>query len=413
MAAVSPDRLISRALEASAVHQLIAGRPVHLLAVGKAAAPMAGAWLRHAPVPSRGLVIGTRRGAALLGSLVWREGGHPIPDERSVAAGREAIAFAQSVTATECLVVLLSGGASAAMAMPLGALTIADKQTAVSVLLKAGADITALNTVRKHLSGIKGGRLAAACKGATMTLAISDVVGDDPGVIGSGPTVPDITTFADARRIIEELGLTRHLPVPVVSLIEAGAHGKAEESIKPGDRRLARSEWWMIGGRRDAMLGAREAAEVLGYDTVAVEEPIVGEARVAGSRYMRDVRSLRKRLPGPACIISSGETTVTVAGDGVGGRNQEFVLAATVALADCPKGSTIASVGTDGIDGPTDAAGAIADTSTLSRAADAELDPAEYLTRNDSYRFFASLDDLIITGPTDTNVGDVQIALIP
>src|SRR5262245_47716728 len=223
MAGVAPDRLISRALEASAVRRLITGRTIHLLAVGKAAAPMAGAWLQHASVPNRGLVIGTRRGGAELGSLVWREGGHPIPDERSVTAGREAIAFAQSVTATECLVVLLSGGASAAMAIPLGGLTIADKQTAVSLVLKAGADITALNTVRKHLSAIKGGRLAAACQGATMTLAISDVVGDDPGVIGSGPTVPDITTFADARRIVEELGLTRRLPVPVVSLIEAGA----------------------------------------------------------------------------------------------------------------------------------------------------------------------------------------------
>jgi glycerate 2-kinase len=374
---------------------------------------MAGVWLQHAPVPNRGLVIGTRRGAAQLGSFVWREGGHPIPDERSVAAGREAIAFAQSVTAAESLVVLLSGGASAVMAMPLGKLTIADKQTTVSVLLKAGADITALNTVRKHLSAIKGGRLAAACQGATMTLAISDVVGDDPGVIGSGPTVPDATTFADARQVIEELGVARRLSAPVVSFIEAGVHGKAAESIKPGDRRLARSEWWMIGGRRDAMLGAKEAAEGLGYHTVTVEEPIVGEARVAGSRYVRDVRLVGKRLPSPACIISSGETTVTIAGDGVGGRNQEFVLAATVPLADCPQGSTIASVGTDGIDGPTDAAGAIADTSTLSRAAVAGLDPAEYLTRNDSYRFFASLNDLIVTGPTDTNVGDVQIALIP
>jgi hydroxypyruvate reductase len=161
------------------------------------------------------------------------------------------------------------------------------------------------------------------------------------------------------------------------------------------------------------MRGAREAAEVLGYHTVVVEEPIVGEARAAGSQYGREMQSLRSRLPGPTCIISSGETTVTVVGDGVGGRNQEFVLAATVALADCPKGSTIASVGTDGIDGPTDAAGAVADTSTLSRAAAAGLDPAAYLMHNDSYRFFAALDDLIVTGPTDTNVGDIQIALIP
>jgi hydroxypyruvate reductase len=318
------------------------------------------------------------------------------------------------VAPNECLVVLLSGGASAVMALPVGELTIADKQMAVSVLLKAGADIATLNTVRKHLSGIKGGRLAATCPAAVLTLAISDVIDDDPGVIGSGPTVADITTFADARRVVEELGVTDRVPRSVMSVIDAGARGEIEESIKPGDPRLALTQWRMLGGRLDAMAGARKAAETLGYETLEIEDAVVGEARQAAQRYLGRLAFMRQQVQGPVCVISSGETTVKVVGDGRGGRNQEFVLAAAAALSDLPVGSTIASVGTDGIDGPTDAAGAVADSWTLSRAAEARLpDPTTYLARNDSYRFFQRLGDLIVMGPTDTNVGDVQVALIP
>lgn len=376
---------------------------------------MAAAWLRHGPPqPKQGLVIGTIRGSAPLGSLVWRAGGHPVPDERSVAAAQEAMTLAKAVDPTDCLVVLLSGGASAVMALPLGELTIADKQMAVSILLKAGADITALNTVRKHLSSIKGGRLAAASAGAVLTLAISDVIGDDPAVIGSGPTVADGTTFADARRVVEGVGVTAQVPRSVMSIIQAGARGELEESVKPGDPRLASSEWRMLGGRLDATAGARTAAEALGYETVEMVDPVVGEARQAAQSHLRRLAVLRHQAQGPLCVISSGETTVKVVGDGLGGRNQEFVLAAAVALADLPLGSTIASAGTDGVDGPTGAAGAVADSWTLSRAAEARLsDPTIYLARNDSYRFFERLGDLIVTGPTDTNVGDVQVALIP
>ena len=414
IAAVSPRALLARALGMPAVRCLVVEQRVHLLAVGKAAAPMAGAWLESGFVPKKGLVIGTVRGSAALDSLVWREGGHPIPDERSVAAAQEAMTLSQSVAFDECLVVLLSGGASALMALPSSGLAISDKQTAISMLLKAGADITALNTVRKHLSRIKGGRLAAACPGTTLTLAISDVVGDDPAVIGSGPTVADSTTFADARRAIDTVGVAARLPQSVMSVIEAGTRGEVEESVKPGDQRLARAEWHMIGGRRHAMAGAREAAEALGYTTVVVEDPVVGEARHAATAYVRRLPARRSEIRGRACIISSGETTVKVTGDGAGGRNQEFALAAAAALADLPVGSTLASVGTDGVDGPTDAAGAVADSWTLSRASEAGLsDPATYLSRNDSYRFFERLGDLIMTGPTDTNVGDVQVALIP
>ena len=375
---------------------------------------MAAAWIRHIAIPKEGLVVGTHRGNADLRSLRWLQGGHPIPNEQSVRAGREALMFARSLGANDCLVVLLSGGASAAMAAPLGGLSITDKQATVSALLSGGADITGLNTVRKHLSAIKGGRLAAACPGTTWTLAVSDVVGDDPAVIGSGPTVPDLTTFADAQRVVDQVGVASRLPSSVLALLAAGLRGEIEESVKPGDARVARAEWRMIGGRRDAMAGAKEAAEAQGYRVVVIDDPIVGDARRAGAAHVEWVRANLPRLARPACVVASGETTVKVTGDGIGGRNQELVLSAALSLAGLPLGSTVASAGTDGIDGPTDAAGAIADTATLERARTSGLpEPADYFARNDSYHFFAALDDLIITGPTDTNVGDLQIVLIP
>jgi hydroxypyruvate reductase len=414
MGAVSPDRLIGRALADPELAREIAQRPVYLLAVGKAAAPMADAWLRRVAPPKDGLVIGTHRGKADLRSLRWRQGGHPIPNEQSVSAGREALDFARSLGEHDCLVVLLSGGASAAMAAPLGALSIADKQATVSALLAAGADITGLNTVRKHLSAIKGGRLAAACAGTTWTLAVSDVVGDDPAVIGSGPTVPDVSTFADAQRVLETLGVASRLPPSVRAVIEAGLRGEVEESVKPGDPRVARAEWRMIGGRREAMAGAKEAAEQLGYRVLIMDEPVVGDARRAGRSHIEQLPNSLSLVGRPACIVSSGETTVKVTGNGIGGRNQEFVLSAATGLTGFPSGVTVASAGTDGIDGPTNAAGAIADDRSIERARAAGLpEAADYFARNDSYHFFAALDDLIVTGPTDTNVGDLQVVLIP
>jgi hydroxypyruvate reductase len=414
MAAVSPDRLIARAVADPRLARELVDRPIHLLAVGKAAAPMASAWLRHVSIPKQGLVIGTHRGNADLETLRWLQGGHPVPNEQSVKAAREALTLARSVGEDETLMVLLSGGASAAMAVPLGDLSIADKQATVSALLKGGADITELNTVRKHLSSVKGGRLAAACAGRTWTLAVSDVVGDDPAVIGSGPTVPDVTTFTDARQVIEKVGVAAQLPHSVLSLLDAGLHGKVDESIKPGDLRLVHAEWRMIGGRRDAMAGAKEAAEALGYHVVVIEEPVVGDARQAGRALIDRLRASLAGLMRPACVVSSGETTVKVTGRGMGGRNQELVLSAALGLEALPTGSTVASAGTDGIDGPTNAAGAIADTTTLNRALAAGLPaPADVFASNDSYHFFEPLDDLIITGPTDTNVGDLQVILIP
>jgi glycerate 2-kinase len=363
-----------------------------------------------------GIVIGTHLPIELPRQLTWIQSSHPLPDERSVAAGRRALDVARQAHADETLVVLLSGGASALMAVPAADLTLEDKRATVNALLKGGADITALNTVRKHLSAVKGGRLAAAASAPTACLAISDVVGDDLSVIGSGPTVPDPSTYRDAWSFIEQLGLQDRLPRAASNYLRAGVAGSVEETPKPGDPRLERSVTRVIGGRREAMEGAREAALALGYEVMLIQDPIVGEARTMGPSLLNWAEALSSGRQGPFCVIASGETTVKVVGTGRGGRNQEMALSAARPISEKGtavflKGTAFASIGTDGIDGPTDAAGAHSDNTTLSRARAQSLDPDAYLNDNNAYAFFQSLGDLIMTGPTTTNVGDVQIVL--
>jgi hydroxypyruvate reductase len=295
------------------------------------------------------------------------------------------------------------------MAMPADGLTLEHKQDTVRVLLNAGADIHALNTVRKHLSAIKGGRLAAATRGQVMTLAVSDVVGDDLSIIASGPTVPDPSTFADALAVLRAHEATHRVPPAVVRHLERGAAGEIAETPKPGDARFTRTFARVIGGRQSAVDGARAAAQALGYRVHLIDEPIVGEARLAGPALIGRVG----RADHPRCVIAAGETTVHVTGSGKGGRNQEVALAMLPHLDALGDRVVAASVGTDGIDGPTDAAGAIVDTTSAARAAAAGLDRASYLTDNNAYAYFDRLDDLIRTGPTGTNVGDLQIILTP
>ncbi len=341
-------------------------------------------------------------------------GGHPTPTADSERGGREALELAASLQDGESLLVLLSGGASALMAVPADGLTLADKQAATRQLLRAGADIHALNTVRKHLSGIKGGWLAATARGACRTFAISDVVGDDLSVIGSGPTVPDASTFRDAWDILQRFGGEPAYPPSVVERVRTGAArpGTIPETPKPGDARLARAQATIIGGRRQAMDGAVREAEALGYHVLRIDDAVIGEARVAGPSHLRACLAKAAGIGRPACIVSSGETTVRVTGDGRGGRNQEFALACAAPLASLGLSAALASIGTDGIDGPTDAAGAIVDHTTLDRARRLTLQPEAFLERNDAYRFFAPLHDLVTTGPTGTNVGDLQIILL-
>jgi hydroxypyruvate reductase len=385
---------------------------LRVIAVGKAAPFMAETFSAQAGDRVReGIVIGTHLPIGLPAPLEWIQSSHPLPDDRSVAAGRRALEVAGRTEEDETLVVLLSGGASALMAVPAGTLTLEDKRTAVNALLKAGADITALNTVRKHLSAVKGGRLAVAARGSTVCLAISDVVGDDLSVIGSGPTVADPSTFRDAWQYVGRFNVEGVLTSAAANYLRAGLEGRVEETPSPGDRRLSRSVTRVIGGRYNAMNGAAEAARALGYDVAVIDEAIVGDARTMGPVFLERARAVIAGHSRPAAVIASGETTVKVIGKGRGGRNQELALSIAPLLARGAENAAVASIGTDGIDGPTDAAGAYVDSETIARAAEKSLDPDAYLADNNAYAFFQSLNDLIITGPSTTNVGDIQIAL--
>jgi glycerate 2-kinase len=383
-----------------------------LLAVGKAAPGMAEAFVEARPgLVDTGLVIGSHLPGRLPSPLRWQAADHPVPGPHSLAAGRAALEFARSVGARDTMVVLVSGGASALMALPAAGVSLEDKQQVTQRLLTAGADIRALNTVRKHLSAIKGGRLAAASPGRVIGWLLSDVVGDDPAVIGSGPTVADHSTFADALAILDRHGGLATFPDSVVAHLERGASGEEEETPKPGAAAFERAATSVIGSARLSLQGAAEAARALGYSVVTRAEAVVGEARLAARDHVAWIKAALAGGSDPLCLLSCGETTVTVTGRGRGGRNQEFVLSLVVALADERRAMTVASLGTDGIDGPTDAAGAIADETTMARANDLGLSPTRALQENDSWTFFSALGDLIQTGPTGTNVGDIQIML--
>jgi len=340
-------------------------------------------------------------------------GGHPSPNDGSLAAGAAALDLAEETRDGDVLVVLLSGGASALMEAPAEGVTLADLRAATTHLLRAGADIVALNAVRKHLSRIKGGRLAAAARGRTIALAVSDVVGNDLSVIASGPTVADPTGYRDAVDVVARFGGPASMPASAWQALEAGAAGLRPETPKPGSPALARATTTVVGSQAQAIEGARREALARGYEVHVHADPVVGEAREAADALADRIASRAAPAGRAACLLSGGETTVTVTGAGRGGRNQELALALVRPLAGLGCAAVVASVGTDGIDGPTDAAGAVADTTTLARAAAAGLaEPEAYLRENDAYAFFEALGDLILTGPTGTNVGDIQIALV-
>jgi glycerate 2-kinase len=407
--AASPSVITRQAATRLARHTR--GRPF-LLAVGKAAPAMAEALNDAYPeILEGGLVIGSHLARPLPSPLRWQQADHPVPGDGSLAAGRAAVEFTRAVGPEDTLIVLVSGGASALMTAPVAGITLDDKQRVTRRLLTAGADIRALNTVRKHLSAVKGGRLAAGCRGRVIAWLLSDVVGDDPSVIGSGPTVGDLSTFADALEILDRYGGRAQFPDPVVGYLERGAAGREDETPKPGSVTLQRAMTTVIGSARLSLEGAAAAARRLGYSVITRAEPVVGEARAAARDHLAWVCRRLESNHERSCVLSCGETTVTVMGAGRGGRNQEFVLALAIALSGQHTELTAASIGTDGIDGPTDSAGAIADETTIVRAERAGLSALHALEENDSWTFFAALDDLILTGPTGTNVGDVQIVL--
>ena len=413
MDAVSAHRVVGRALVDAELSALLTSRPLQVIAVGKAAAAMAAAFVAvpHLSI-QHALAIGTHRHDPMPPAIDWLPSSHPLPDHRSEAAAARAMAIAHGVHSGEVLLILLSGGASALMASPVDGITLADKIGTTRIMMNAGAEIHALNTVRRHLSQVKGGRLAAACAGTTVTLAISDVVGDDLNAIGSGPGVPDSTTWQDAAEALERFGGSAH-PDHVRALVRRGVNGEIPDTPKPGHSSLIRAIARVIGSRRDAMAGAAAAASGQGYHPIVVPDPVVGEARDVAPRWLEQVRAIAANTSRPVCVISSGETTVRVTGRGVGGRNLEFTLALAGLVPNVPGTVAAASIGTDGIDGTSDVAGAIVDSTTMARAQAAGLDaPGHYLAANDSFAFFASLDDVIRLGRTETNVGDLQVILI-
>ena len=417
--AVNAGVLVRRTLEENETREAMQrAAAVDIIAAGKAAAPMIEACAAASVVPLRTLLaIGPRRSpdsaVTLPPSTIWYDAGHPLPDGGSVAGARRALEVARASGQRDLLLVLISGGGSALMALPAADIPLEAKQRTARILMEQGADIYELNTVRKHLSAIKGGRLALAARGSVLTLAVSDVVGDDLSVIASGPTVADDSTFAGALDVLERRGGHRLFPEPIIHHLVRGAAGDLPETPSSGDPRLARSVARVIGPQRGAIEGARRAAETLGYHVHVVAEPVTGEARDAARQHIARTAAEIASMARPICVIASGETTVTVRGNGKGGRNQEFAFAMAQSLAEFGPQASAASVGTDGIDGPTDAAGAIVDPSTFERAHAAGLAaPEDYLNNNNTYEFFDRIGDLIRTGPTNTNVGDLQVILV-
>jgi hydroxypyruvate reductase len=373
---------------------------------------MIDAFLDDAGSVSRAFAVGPVAPQRLRADVEWLTAGHPLPDARSVTAARRVLDIAADRGAEDSLVVLLSGGASALLALPPAPISLAEKAGTVRLLLERGADIGALNTVRKHLSGIKGGRLACATRAHVLTLAISDVVGDDLSMIASGPTVGDPTTFAMALEVLDRHGGRERFARPVVEWLEGGDAGLHPDSPKPDDPRLSRSAAHVIGNRLSAVEGARGRAEGLGYAVRVLSEPVTGPARDAAQAFVAEARQVSSRRDRPICVLAAGETTVRVVGRGRGGRNQELALAMADPLATVGARVAAASIGTDGVDGPTDAAGAVVDSTTVARALEARLSVPAHLADNDSYTFFDRLGDLIRVGPTGTNVGDLQIMLV-
>jgi len=412
------------------------GAPLRLVSIGKAAIPMARGALQTIGegVPVQGIVLAPRGATGgpssdptgLPATIRFLQGGHPLPTAEGQHATNEILSFIRAGSGSSPFLVLLSGGGSALLSSPAGDVSMDDLRVTTRLLLASGASIQDINAVRKHLELAKGGNLGrAAHPSPVLGLVLSDVIGNPLDVIASGPLSPDPTTFSDALRILHDLRLADRVPAAVRRHLEEGREGSREETPSPGDALLVNVQTIVIGDVATAASAAARAARSRGYRVHLLSTRVSGEARLAGKTLAAMVRSIRAgdsehaspvKSAGadhrpPLCLIAGGETTVAVRGDGLGGRNQELVLSAARAIHGEPE-VLIASMGTDGVDGPTDAAGAIATGSTIGRAAAAGLDPDAALRNHDSHAFFHALDDLLVTGPTGTNVMDLQVILI-
>lgn len=367
-----------------------------------------------------GLIVVKDGHTAPLSIIEHVEASHPVPNEAGIMGAQRILQMARAADEKTLVICLISGGASALLVAPPEGITLQDKQDATALLLNAGASITELNAVRKHLSMVKGGRLAqAAYPAQLLTLIVSDVIGDRLDVIGSGPTVPDDSTFAEASAAVSKFGLQHRLPARVADYLQRGIAGQLPETVKANDARLAKTRNVIIASIRQALAAANDMAVQLGYSVKTITDTLHGEARAAAHFLARAARDeLAAMQAGERrCLLCGGETTVTVSGSGKGGRNQELALAFAMEIKGWSEVSVL-SAGTDGGDGPTDAAGAMVDGNTIMHAKRAGMDPLRYLDRNDSYTFFQRLDAEsgshchFKTGPTGTNVMDIQIVLL-
>ncbi len=387
---------------------------IRVVGAGKAAMTMAAALEQQFPecsfegqvVVPHGYINSFPKDQSPPKSIRITEAGHPLPDEGSLQAATDALQIAQACGKDDTLIVLLSGGASALWSLPSPGLTLEDLCTVNRLLLRSGANIHQINAVRKHLSGIKGGQLAmAAWPAHTITLAISDVIGDNESAIGSGPTVADSTTWNDAAYVVTALDLP--IPDQVQKYLDLGLEGKLPETPKPGSELLKKSEFRMLASNDHALKAAEDAAKKMGYFVSCIDYSVNGEAQDIGAIMARTVLNL-----GPGeCSLWGGETTVTVQGAGKGGRNQELALSAACEFKNKPIDVVLLSGGTDGIDGPTDAAGGWVTPDTVARAHRIGMDPYAALEDNDAYHCLKAVDQLLITGPTHTNVMDIGIGL--
>jgi hydroxypyruvate reductase len=363
---------------------------------------------------SGGLINVKYEHTAKLRRIRLNECGHPVPDEAGVRGAREIAQLAAGLSADDLLICVLSGGGSALLPLPAEGLTLEDKQSTTKLLLDSGANIHEINAVRKHISAIKGGQLAALAHPATViSLILSDVIGNDLDVIASGTTAPDKSTFMDARAILERFELMKRVPASVRARIEAGCEGTIADNPNADHPAFRRTQNLVVGGNDLALNAAAEHAKRLGYRTMILSSFIEGETRDVArvhAAILKEIRASGRPLRSPACVISGGETTVTIRGSGKGGRNQEFALAAALDIAGLP-GALILSGGTDGTDGPTDAAGALCDGETIARAREAGLEARRHLVENNAFPFFDALGDLLRTGPTGTNVMDVRLVM--
>jgi len=422
--AVDPGIAVKRYCRLDGSHLFIGDKSYDLsrfnhlfvIGAGKASAPMANSMEDLLGERIAKGIINVKYGhTAKLTRIKLVEAGHPIPDKNGEEGSRAILNLAKEAQKDDLVLCLMSGGGSALLPLPAQGLTLKDKQETIKVLLACGATIHEINAIRKHTSAVKGGQIARAVHPATLiSLILSDVVGDNLDVIASGPTVPDSSSFSDCMEIFRRYSIIKKLPASVVRHIKAGISGKVSETSKKGDPAFLRTRNQIIGSNFEAIIAAKQKAEGLGYTTLVLSSMIEGEtkdvAHVHGA-IAREILKTDNPIPPPACILSGGETTVTITGKGLGGRSQEFSLAMAIDIAG--NESIVAlSAGTDGTDGPTEAAGAVADTDTFKRAVSMGLDPRQFLVNNDSYHFFDQLGDLFITGPTNTNVMDMRIILV-